>query len=69
MRSGSTAHVRQRADDQRRGHEYHLVDERSFGHRPHDGQLAIGPYAGDLLCVQRQVVAKQPGRLLGQRPW
>jgi hypothetical protein len=34
-------------------------------HGPHHGQLAVGADAGDLLRVQRQVVAQHAGRLFG----
>ena len=55
---------REGTDDQRRGHEDGLVDERALGHRPDHRQFAVGAEAGDLLRVQRQVVAEHPGGLL-----
>jgi hypothetical protein len=53
------------ADGQRGRHQDRLVQERALGHGPHHRQLAVRIDAGDLLRVQRQVVAEHPRRLLG----
>jgi hypothetical protein len=53
------------ADQQRRRHQDGLVHHRTLGHRPHHRQLAVGAHAGDLLGVERQIVAQHTGRLLG----
>jgi hypothetical protein len=53
------------ADGQRRGHEDGLVDERALAHGPHHRNLALGPHAGHLLRIERQVVAQHAGRFLG----
>ena len=55
---------RDRADRERRRHQDRLVDQRTLCHRPHHRQLAVRLDAGDLLRVQRQVVAQHAGRLL-----
>ncbi|MCY1511155.1 hypothetical protein D9M68_455540 [compost metagenome] len=53
------------ADGQRGRHQDRLVDEGALAHGPHHRQLALGAHAGDLLRVQREVVAEHPGGLLG----
>jgi hypothetical protein len=53
------------ADQQRRRHQDGLVDQRALGHRPDHRELAVGLHAGDLLRVERQVVAQHAGGLLG----
>jgi hypothetical protein len=52
------------AHEQGRGHEDGLVHERALGHGPDHGQLAVGAHAGDLLGVERQIVAEHARRLL-----
>ena len=42
------------------------MTRRALGHRPHHRQLAVGVDAGDLLRVERQVVAEHAGGLLGR---
>jgi len=54
----------QRTDRQCCGHQDHLVDQRALGHRPHHRQFAVGVDPGDLLRVQRQVVAQHAGGFL-----
>ncbi|MOA41091.1 hypothetical protein D3C78_1630240 [compost metagenome] len=54
------------ADQERRRHQDQLIDERTPGHRPHDGQFPVDRHAGHLLRVQRQVVAQHPGGFLGR---
>jgi hypothetical protein len=54
---------RHRADAQRRRHQNGLVAQRAFGHRPDHRQLAGGLHTGDLLGVQRQIVAQHPSAL------
>ncbi len=56
---------RQRADRQCRGHEDHLVDQRSLRDRPDHRQFPVGAHAGDLLSIERQIVAQHAGGLLG----
>ncbi|MNY34214.1 hypothetical protein D3C86_1685370 [compost metagenome] len=56
----------ERADGQRRRHQYQFVDERPLGHRPYHRQLAVGTHTGDLLGVQRQVIAQHACGLLGR---
>jgi hypothetical protein len=63
--SGVIGPGREGADGQRRRHQDGLVDQRALGHRPHHRQLAVGADAGDLLGVERQVVAQHAGGLLG----
>ena len=53
------------ADEQRRRHQDRLVDHRPLGHRPHHRQFTLGAYPGDLLGIQREVIAQHPRRLLG----
>lgn len=40
----------------------HLINERPFRHSPDHGQLAIRPHAGNLLGIERQIVAQHPRR-------
>jgi hypothetical protein len=42
-----------------------LVEQRPLGDRPDHGQLAVRAHAGDLLGVEREVVADHAGRLAG----
>ena len=60
---------RERADRQRGGNEDRLVHQRALRHRPDDRQLAIGADAGNLLRVQREVVAEHARRSSSWRPW
>ena len=53
------------ADRQRRRHQDQFVDERTLCHRPNDGDFPLRAYAGDLLGIERQVVAEHAGGLLG----
>lgn len=46
------------------GDEDRLVPQRALGHRPDHRQFAVGVDPGDLLGVQRQVVAEDTGGLL-----
>ena len=55
----------ERADQQRRGHEDELVDERTLGHSPHDRQLTVHAHARHLLRIQGQIVTHHPGRFRG----
>jgi hypothetical protein len=55
---------RQRADGQRRGTRISLLRSEPFAHRPDHRQFALGAHAGDLLRVQRQIVAEHAGGLL-----
>ena len=55
---------REGADGQRRRHQDGLVEHRALGHGPHHRNLAVGRHAGDLLRVQRQVVAQHAGGFL-----
>ncbi len=48
------------ADQQSQWHEDHFVNERPFRHSPDHGQLAIRPHAGNLLGIERQIVAQHP---------
>lgn len=50
------------ADQQSQWHEDHFVNERPFRHSPDHGQLAIRPHAGNLLGIERQIVAQHPRR-------
>ena len=54
----------QGTDQKRRGNQDHLVEQRPAGHRPDHRQLAVGLHPGDLLGVERQVVAQHAGGLL-----
>jgi hypothetical protein len=53
------------ADRQRRRHQNQLVLQRTDGDRPDHRQLALGSYPGNLLRVERQIVAQYAGSLLG----
>ncbi len=55
------------ADRQRCGHQDGLVLERTLCHRPDHRQLAGGLHPGDLLRVERKVVAEHPGGFLGRK--
>ena len=55
---------REGADGQRRRHKDGLVQQRTLGDGPHDRQLAIGPQAGHLLGVEREIVAQHARGLL-----
>ena len=55
---------REGADGECRRHQNRLVDERAFGHRPHHRQFALGSYPGDLLGVERKVIAQHTGGFL-----
>ena len=55
---------REGADQQGGGNEDRLVPQRALGHRPDHRQFAVGVDPGDLLGVQRQVVAENAGGLL-----
>jgi chromate transporter len=55
---------RDRADHERGRHEDRLVDQRALRDRPHDRQLAVGADAGDLLRIEREVVAEHARGLL-----
>jgi len=54
------------ADHERRRDDDRLVAQRALGHRPHHRQLALGLDPGDLLGVQREIVAEHAGGLLGR---
>jgi len=53
----------ERADGQRGRHQDQLVARRALRDRPHHRQLALGAHARDLLRVQREIVAEDPGGL------
>ncbi len=55
----------QRADGQCRRHEDGLVKKGALGHRPDQGQLAVGLHATDLLGIEREVVAQHASGFLG----
>ncbi|MEZ5459655.1 MAG: hypothetical protein R3E65_10250 [Steroidobacteraceae bacterium] len=55
---------RKRTDRERRRHEDQLVDDRPLGDPPDNRQFPIRPHAGDLLRVQREVIAEYTSRLL-----
>jgi hypothetical protein len=55
---------REGADGERRRHKDGLVRQRTLGDGPHNRQLAIGPQASHLLCVEREVVAQHARGLL-----
>ncbi|MNN63006.1 hypothetical protein D3C81_1783490 [compost metagenome] len=48
----------ERTDQQRRRHQDGLVHHRALGHSPHHRDLALGTHPGDLLGIQRQVIAQ-----------
>jgi hypothetical protein len=54
------------ADEEGRRDDDRLVERRALGHRPHHRQLAIGADPRDLLGVEREIVAQDPGGLLGR---
>ena len=62
MSSGVTAR-HQGADNEGRRTRMTLLMADPFGHRPHDRQLAPGADAGNLLGVERQVVAQHASDL------
>lgn len=51
------------ADQQRSRHQNRLVDQRALGHGPDHRQFAIRLDAGDLLGIEREVVAQYAGGL------
>ena len=53
------------AQQQRGRHQDRLVEHRALGDRPDHRKLALGIDARDLLRVEREVVAKHAGGLLG----
>ncbi|MNS98891.1 hypothetical protein D3C72_1332720 [compost metagenome] len=55
----------ERTDRQRRWHQNQFVDERALGHGPDYGDFPFGTHAGDLLGVERQIIAEYAGGLLG----
>ncbi len=57
-------HRQPHADRQRHRHQDRLVQQRALGHRPHHRQFAVGLDPGDLLGVERQVIAQHTGGLL-----
>ena len=69
----SAAHHQQRrdrprnesTDGQRGGHQNRLVDKRAFGDSPNHRQFTLGLDAGDLLGVERQIVAQHTGGFFG----
>jgi hypothetical protein len=63
--SGVTSQGAKALISQRRRHQDGLVEQRTLGHRPDHGQFAVGLHTGDLLRVERQVVAQHTGGLLG----
>ncbi|APC20663.1 hypothetical protein BME99_09025 [Pseudomonas protegens] len=55
---------RQGADGQRRRHQDQLVAKRPLGHRPDHRDFPLGADPGDLLGIEREVVAQHTGGLL-----
>lgn len=55
---------RKRTDEQRGWHEDGLVQQRALGHCPDHRQFTVGLDAGDLLRIERQVVAQYAGGFL-----
>ena len=54
------------AQDQCCGHHDELVERRPLEHCPHDREFALGAHAGDLLGVEREVVAQDTSRFPGR---
>ena len=68
---GTPDHQQRRDRPRRKGtdgecgwHQDCLVHERSLRHRPHYRQFAIRFHAGDLLRIEREIVAQHAGRFL-----